>query len=233
MVNNQIFIDNYTPVNNKFLNIITCTYPRKHRLKYLSHLKNLLSHQHNVRWFVTDDNDTIDNELKNFLPKFAIYNYIGPSKDKGHLQRNLSLEYIYDNKLQGIIYNADDDNEYDFRIFNEIRKTKLFSMFPVGGDLKGLHGGPEGPIVNKKNRLVNWNSHWSARKYAIDMAGFAFDSSLLYKLQKPFWSFKNLGGESEFIDKIINSVEDIEFLCDRCTKTYAFHNALVPKIEGK
>jgi len=229
-INNKLYIKNYKPINNKYLNIITCTYPRKYRIKYLSHLKRLLSAQKNIRWFVIDDNDREDKTLKKFLPDFAIYKHIGPTKDKGHAQRNLALEYIYDNRLSGIIYNADDDNKYDFRIFNEIKKTKRFSMFPVGEDLFGPLGGPEGPIINKKNKFVQWNSSWDHRKYCIDMAGFAFDATLLHNIKKPFWSHVGLGGESEFIDKIISSVEEIEFLCDRCKTTYAFHNALVPEI---
>lgn len=231
-MDNRKYIENYSPINDKYLNVITCTYPRPKRLKYLSHLKSLLSVQKKINWFVIDDNNKIDNDLKNFLPDFAIYRHIGPTRDKGHAQRNLALDYIHDHRLPGIIYNVDDDNKYDFRIFNEIRKTKKFSIFPVGEDLKGPNGGPEGPIISKRNKFIAWNSFWSHRKYCIDMAGFAFDSSLLHTLKKPLWSFKGLGGESEFIDKLISSVNDIEFLCDRCTKTYAFHNALIPEIES-
>lgn len=212
---------------NKYLNIITATYPRPYRLHYLNHLKTLLCFQDHIRWFVIDDNYNIDKELQNFLPNFAIYKNIGPSKDKGHMQRNLALEYIYDNKLDGIIYNADDDNRYDIRIFEEIRKTKHFSMFPVGGDIKGVETKSERPIVDTKTKkFIKWDSVWGDRKYPMDMGGFAFNSILLQKLQKPLWRHEGIGGESEFIDKIIDSVDDIEFLCNDCTQTWVFHNAL-------
>lgn len=214
----------------KYLNIITCTFPRKLRIKYLSHLKNLLQQESFIRWFVIDDNDKIDNELQNFLPDFAIYLHIGPTRDKGNVQRNLALEYIYDNKLHGIIYNADDDNRYDKRIFTELKKTNKFAFLPVGGDIRGMDGMPERPVLNKRGQFVKWNSFWQ-RKYSIDMGGFCFHSSLLSNLNKPFWTHKGVGGETEFIDKLIKSPKEAEFLCDNCTKAYCFHNDLLRSIK--
>lgn len=225
----KIFINKpnfIAPINDKYLNIITCTYPRKLRIRYLGHLKSLLSNEKNIRWFVIDDNDTIDKELFEFLPSFATHLHIGPTRDKGHAQRNLALEYIYDNNLDGLIYNADDDNLYDSKIFNELRKTQTFSFLPVGGDIVGTDGMPERPVLNRAREFVRWNSGWP-RKYAMDMGGFCFDSKLLANLKKPFWSHKGLGGETEFIDKLIQSPDEAEFLCDGCTKAYCFHNELI------
>jgi hypothetical protein len=231
----KIFINNDTNIIPKrifpYLNIITCTFPRPLRIKYLSHLKDLLSNEQNIRWIIVDDNDQKDNELVKFLPNFATYLYIGPTRNKGHAQRNLALEYIYDNKFDGLIYNADDDNMYDHRMFQELRKTKIFSFLPVGGDLSGIDGTPERPILGRRGKFIGWNSYWQ-RKYAIDMGGFCFDSSLLHKLRKPFWSYEDgRGGENEFIDKLISSPHEAEFLCDGCTVTYCFHNELLRKIE--
>lgn len=227
----KIFNENNTTksisIDGPYLNIITCTYPRPLRIKYLEHLKSLLNNETKIRWLIIDDNNILDNELANFIPEYAIYLYIGPTRDKGHTQRNLGLEYIYDNKLDGIVYNADDDNYYDIKIFNELRKTKNFAFLPVGGDLSGMDGTPERPILNRKGEFVKWNSFWQ-RKYAIDMGGFAFNSKLLDNLSKPFWSFSNgRGGENEFIDKLISSPKEAEFLCDNCTKTYCLHNELL------
>lgn len=230
----KIFTNNYDRTNHKtlpYLNIITCTFPRALRTKYLSHLKELLCAEQNIRWLVVDDNDQIDHELSEFLPDFAIYLHIGPTRNKGHSQRNLALEYIYDNNFDGLIYNADDDNRYDPKIFQELRKTKVFAFLPVGGDLFGIDGTPERPILNRRGEFVRWNSHWQ-RKYAIDMGGFCFDSALLRKLSKPFWSYSDgRGGENEFIDKLISSPHEAEFLCDNCHKTYCFHNELLNIIQ--
>lgn len=41
-----------------------------------------------------------------------------------------------------------------------------------------------------------------ARKFPIDMAGFAFDAQLLHGLQSPIWNHHGVGGESEFLEKL-------------------------------
>jgi hypothetical protein len=208
-----------------YINIITCTFERDfiNRLSLLDHLKNILSKQDRVRWFVVDDTDSPDQNLVNFLPEFATYMFIGPSRDKGHKQRNLALEYIYDNRLDGLIYNADDDNKYHPDIFKCLKKTKKFSVIPVGN--LGPNG-VEKAILNN-GQLQSWDAGWNTRKYPLDMASFCFDSSLLYRLNKPFWDFKGLGGESEFIEKIIDSPEEIEFLLHEDSNIYVWHNGLL------
>lgn len=225
---NNIIINNIN--RDKYLNIITCTYHRPPRLKYLNHLKELLCKESKIRWFVIDDAKSEDIDLKNFLPNFAIYLHIGPTRDKGHAQRNLALEYIYDNKLDGLIYNADDDNRYDVKIFDELRRTDKFAFLPVGGDIIGVDGTPERPIISKTGKFIRWNSYWQ-RKYSIDMGGFCFDSSLLSELKKPFWIHHGAGGETEFIDKLIRSPKEAQFLCDNCTKAYCFHNELLRTVK--
>lgn len=209
----------------KFINIITCTYIRDSldRLQLLCHLKDILVKLDNIRWIVVDDNHEEDKELLKFLPDFATHLFIGPSKDKGHIQRNLALEYIYDNGLDGLIYNADDDNRYDPDIFEILRQTKKFSILPVGN--LGPNSIEKAILINDK--FTGWDSGWIERKYPVDMAAFCFDYSLLSRLTKPFWLFNGLGGESEFIDKLIDSVEDIEFLAHDEDKIYVWHNGLL------
>ena len=51
-----------------------------------------------------------------------------------------------------MIYFADDDNSYDVRIFEEIRRTQLVSVFPVGLILKF---GVSSPIV-RDNRVTGF-----------------------------------------------------------------------------
>jgi hypothetical protein len=210
---------------NKYINVITCTYQRNtiDRLLLLNHLKSILSKQDNIRWFVIDDNNTEDQKLIDFLPEFATYLFIGPSRDKGHKQRNLAIEYIYDNHLDGLIYNADDDNKYDPNIFTHLRTTQKFSIIPVGN--LGPNG-VEKAILND-GQLYGWDAGWIERKYPVDMAAFCFDSKLLKRLTKPFWNFNGVGGESEFIDKVIDSTEDIEFLLHDTNRVYVWHNGLL------
>lgn len=216
-------------LKNQYINIVTCTYPRPYRINFLSHLKNILIKVPNIRWIVVDDNNHADPELKDFLPDFATLLYFGPTKDKGNAQRNYAWEYIYDSKLDGIIYNADDDNVYDIKLFEEIRQTHKFGIMPVG-NLPTRDGQTERPLLDNKGRFKGWNSYWD-RKYATDMAGFCFHVSMLDKIKKPFWTQKGFAGETEFISKIIRSPQDMEFLCNKCTETYVWHNLLLDKLE--
>lgn len=232
----KIFLKKYqqdTPINtNTYLNIITCTYPRLGRINYLKHLKSLLDNQNKIRWIVVDDNDIIDQELIDFLPNYAIHLYCGPTRDKGHAQRNMALEYIHDNNLDGIIYNADDDNKFDNKIFDELRKTNHIGILPVG-NFPTPKGGSERPIIIN-GKFKSWNSFWH-RKFPVDMAGFAFNATLLRNLKKPYWKHKGVGGESEFLSKIASSEKDLQFLCNNCNDTYVWHNELLsqPFIHAK
>ena len=59
--------------------------------------------------------------------------------------RRAALDWIRAHgETDGVIYFADDDNSYDVRIFEEIRRTQLVSVFPVGLILKF---GVSSPIV--------------------------------------------------------------------------------------
>ena len=53
-------------------------------------------------------------------------------RPRGVANRRAALSWIRKNVQQGVLYFGDDDNTYDFRLFEEIRDTKNISMFPVG-----------------------------------------------------------------------------------------------------
>jgi galactosylgalactosylxylosylprotein 3-beta-glucuronosyltransferase 3 len=211
---------------SKHLIIVTCTWNRPCRLSYFKYLiQHIFSQLSNYTWIVVEDGTEIDNDLKKILPEKTIYFAHGPTKDGGNKQRNAAYEYIHDNQFDGIVYNADDDNTYDLKLFDEIRKTKIFSIFPVLGWNRPKKD-PERPLLDENGKFIRWNSSWH-RKYATDMAGFAFNSSLLQKIEKPFWRrVGHGGGESEFIDSIIGSIDEVEFLCGKCSIAYVKHNGL-------
>jgi hypothetical protein len=58
------------------------------------------------------------------------------------------------------------------------------------------------------------------------MAGFAFHSGVLKETNRPFWTHGGRGGETEFIEKFVKSADEIEFLCNRCTDVFVWHNEL-------
>ena len=90
--------------------------------------------------------------------------------------RRAGLTWILDNHdpgMKGIVYFADDDNTYDLEIFEQMRKTKKVSVFPVG--FVGHKGSPgiTSPIV-KDGKVIGFSDDWFAsRAFPVDMAGFA------------------------------------------------------------
>ena len=202
--------------------IVTITYERPGRMPMMAHLKSHLDERDDVDWVVVEDSDAKSPELASFLPSYAHHLCFGPTKDKGNEQRNLALHYIHDKGLEGIVYNADDDNKYDPKLFDEIKKTKRLSVFPVG------NLGPndiERPILSD-GKFERWDAGWTERKFPVDMAGFAFNSNLLGLLERPFWTHRGVGGESELIEKFAESPEELEFLCEGCSQCLVWHNEL-------
>ena len=74
-----------------------------------------------------------------------------------------------------MIYFADDDNSYDVRIFEEIRRTGRVSVFPVGLVLKY---GVSAPIVRGGAVTGFYDAFQAGRVFAMDMAGFAVSVKL-------------------------------------------------------
>lgn len=208
---------------NKQLILITPTWERENRMSYLERLASVVKPVSDMTWLVVEDGAVPSEEVSDLLGSTQIehrYWAVGPTRDKGHVQRNAALEYIKSSGLQGVVYNADDDNRYDPRLFDQLRQVQRVGVFPVG------NLGPSGverPII-REGRLVGWDAGWLDRKDPIDMAGFAFCASLLQGLQSPLWRHHGIGGESEFLDKLIASDNELEFLCDECTSCFVWHN---------
>lgn len=205
--------------------LITCTYQKPHRLSYIKKCIATFKNVPDILWIVVEDGHDIDKKVESLLNESGIpYVYLNLfTRSHGNAQKNLALTYIRDNRLEGIVYVADDDNKYDLRLFEEIRKTQRISVFPVG------NLGPNGierPIV-KDGRIVAWDVDWPSRKFPIDQGGYALNAQLLYELKDPIWSHSDYGGESEFIGKLIKSPDELEILCDECRKCYIWHNHLL------
>jgi len=217
-------------IQSKNLILVTCTYNHINRISYFKYLiNNIFSKLNNYTWIIVEDDSKIDNRLNKLLEQSGVnyeYLYYGPTKSGGNAQRNFALEYIYDSQIDGIIYSVDDDNAYDLQLFEELRKVKNIAIFPVGGWGRPKDNA-ERPILDENHKFIKWNSTWQ-RKYATDMGGFAFHSSLLDKIKKPFWTYHaHGGGETEFIDRLVSDINEIDFsLCDYCSNCYVYHNKL-------
>ncbi len=177
----------------------------------------------NLYWIVVEDDQAKNAEVEVLLAGSGLnvlYLDHGPTRCWGNRQRDYALGYIKRQRLKGIVYLADDDNFYDVRLFDEVRKTQRVSIFPAG------HLGPSGierPVVCG-GKIIAWHAHWKTRKYPMDMAAFAFNAELLDGLTEPLFHYKGRGGESEFMERIVRSADDLEILCQNCTQCYVWHN---------
>ena len=180
---------------------------------------------------------------------------MGPRRG-GNAQRNVALRYIRDQRLDGVVYNLDDDNAYHPMVWNELRKVGSNrvgvlavrrSVFPppkCDGRFLNLRNAErrmlklERPLYdNTTGRFVRFEAGWcregwmarrhGARKFCIDMGGFAFDAALLRKIEgNRIWTFRrHTGGETELIEKLLaGAPEDLQPLGNCCQDVYVFHN---------
>jgi len=166
-----------------------------------------------------------------------------PNGHRGVSQRNRGLEYVIDEGIMdAAIYFGDDDNQYDLRLFSEIRKVKRVGVFPVGmvepdkkmkPDLSGL----ETPIC-ESGKVVGWVTGFSgggARIIKSDMGGFAFNSDLLFRDDKTpvKFSMESDKGmlETDIILQLLGNVQntdevlaELETLANDCTDVLVWHN---------
>jgi hypothetical protein len=202
---------------------VTCTYKRPHRIALLRrHIDHIFSKINNYTWIVVEDGFELDKEVSILLSGLnSVYLCIGPSRDKGNIQRNLAFETIRDQRLEGIVYNMDDDNLVYGALCKELRKIDRFAVFPVG-NLGPV--GIERPIIFEGS-FRGWSAGWIERDFPVDMGGFAFPSRVLFDCSSPIWTNMAIGGESEFIARYVNSVNDLDFsACHFNMVCLVFHN---------
>ena len=82
-----------------------------------------------LHWIVAEDAATKTPAVATLLQRVARERGVrvthfaeGPSRAKGHVQRNLAYALIRDQQLDGVVYNMDDDNEYDPRLWAALRR---------------------------------------------------------------------------------------------------------------
>lgn len=226
--------------------LVTPTFKRPERSVYLDRCIKVFKEAGNILWLVVEDAEETDNEVEEILRhsglEYVYFNY-GRTQDRGNSQKDLAFRYIKDNKLEGIVYSADDDNAYDIRLFDEIRRTRKVGILPVG------NLGPNGierPLI-ENHRIVGWDARWLTRKYCVDWAAIVFDADLLQGLDEPLlkgfnryeaiksglvdeqdadniWLYQRMESETDFIEKLVLTQDELELLCDECKKCLVWHN---------
>ena len=192
--------------------LITTTYPHVEQLLRLRHCVRVLAGEPALLWIVVEDAAERTPAVATLLARSGIEHVHlahGPTRRNGNAQRNAALKLIRDRKLEGVVYNLDDDNGYHPRLWNELRalRPRRVGVLAVR---RGVFPPPrcDGrflPLINRQRRTLKierpvydnvtgrfarfdagWcrRRSWMTRRYGprafcVDMAGFAFDAALL------------------------------------------------------
>jgi hypothetical protein len=230
----------------KRLIVVTATYERPGRLCYLQRFAAALLRAGNIFWILVEDDERTHASVQEFLAKISVphcYITAGRTGDMGNTPKNIALQLIHKMGMSGIIYIADDDNYYQPQLWPELRRTVRVGVLPVGN--LGPHG-IERPVV-ENGKITAWDSGWTSRTYPLDWAGLCFSSEVLNALAYPYIGRRLKGeeqskfteldvptrkrilaadyeGESEFIDRIVSSKDELQLLCNQCRDCYVWYN---------
>ncbi|XP_029668582.1 galactosylgalactosylxylosylprotein 3-beta-glucuronosyltransferase P [Formica exsecta] len=215
------------------LYIITPTYRRPEQIPELTRMAHTLMLVKNVHWLVIEDATVATKQVTKLLERTGLkfdhliapmpekYKLKKGAKPRGVSNRNRGLQWIRANATRGVFYFADDDNTYDIELFDEIRKTKTVSMFPVGLCTKF---GLSSPIL-KNGKFAGFYDGWVAgRKFPVDMAGFAVNVKFLHQRPNASMPFRAGYEEDGFLKSLAPfEPRDAQLLADNCTKVLAWH----------
>ncbi|KAM4545629.1 galactosylgalactosylxylosylprotein 3-beta-glucuronosyltransferase 1 [Odontesthes bonariensis] len=226
------------------IHVITPTYTRPVQKAELTRLANTLLHVTNLHWILVEDSNRRTALVSRLLQDTRInYTHLNvetpmnykvrgdarnPRVPRGTLQRNLALRWLREtlgvnNSQPGVVYFADDDNTYSLELFEEIRSTKKVSVWPVAF-VGGLRY--ESPKVNTLGKVYGWKTVFDPhRPFAIDMAGFAINLSLLLSKPQAYFKLRGVKGgyqESSLLKELV-TLSDLEPKASNCTKVLVWH----------
>ncbi|KAH8260053.1 hypothetical protein KR026_002210 [Drosophila bipectinata] len=220
---------------------VTPTYPRREQIPELTRLAHTLLHVPRLHWLVADDQENCNTYLDTLLNRFGIpfTHMVSPMPSKfrnekpaprGVANRRAALQWLKTHNLtNGVLYFGDDDNTYDLRLFSEIRKTQIVSMFPVG--LIADYG-ISGPVV-RKGKVVAFLDSWVAgRRWPVDMAGFAVNLEYMAKYPYVNMPYKPGYEEDLFLRSIGLRMDLIEPRGSNCTEVLVWHTQTKSKKIG-
>ncbi|XP_041864438.1 galactosylgalactosylxylosylprotein 3-beta-glucuronosyltransferase 1 [Melanotaenia boesemani] len=224
--------------------VITPTYSRPVQKAELTRLANTLLHVSNLHWIVVEDSYRRTTLVSHLLQDTRInYTHLNvetpmnykvrgdarnPRVPRGTLQRNLALRWLREtfsvnNSQPGVVYFADDDNTYSLELFEEMRFTEKVSVWPVAF-VGGLRY--ESPKVNTLGKVYGWKTVFDPhRPFAIDMAGFAVNLSLILSKPQAYFKLRGVKGgyqESSLLKELV-TLSDLEPKASNCTKVLVWH----------
>ncbi|KAM4652017.1 galactosylgalactosylxylosylprotein 3-beta-glucuronosyltransferase 1-like [Discoglossus pictus] len=224
---------------------ITPTYARLVQKAELTRLANTLRQVPSLHWIVVEDSNNKTILVTNLLrtcgvqyTQLCIRTPKGVKKAKGTLQRNLGLSWLRETfylgeEPQGVVYFADDDNAYSLQLFEEMRYTTKVSVWPVA-----FVGGVryESLKVDAAGKVRGWQVKYApTRPFAIDMAGFAVNLTLILEKPRAIFRLDVKSGyqESSLLQSLV-TMKDLEPKATNCTRVLVWHTkTLNPRIKTK
>ena len=103
------------------------TFPHRLQIFKLQHCARILVTVPNVLWLLGEDAASPSAEVSALLASTGLpYRHIavGPTRKGGNQQRNALLELVRRERLEGIVYNMDDDNGYAPSLWSELRRLR-------------------------------------------------------------------------------------------------------------
>jgi Glycosyltransferase family 43 len=194
-----------------------------------------LKYQMQFYWIVVEDSGKCTQRIRQLLldsgipfAHVAVPTVKTAEGHKGVDQRNKALNIIRQHAKEdrGIVYFLDDDNAYDVRIFPELLRTKVVSVGAVGLPSPSTY---ERCHVNQLNgtvdRLLSGWSVQARRPFGIDMAGFAFSTSLLADPKIQFAKDSEKGFlEHDFLKRLVDGkLDKLEPIGGNCTRILTWH----------
>eukprot|EP00413_Alexandrium_margalefii_P026276 CAMPEP_0204575182 /NCGR_PEP_ID=MMETSP0661-20131031/41026_1 /ASSEMBLY_ACC=CAM_ASM_000606 /TAXON_ID=109239 /ORGANISM="Alexandrium margalefi, Strain AMGDE01CS-322" /LENGTH=736 /DNA_ID=CAMNT_0051583775 /DNA_START=116 /DNA_END=2326 /DNA_ORIENTATION=- len=230
----------------RHLIFVMITYPRDSRIRQLCSAFRFLETRRNLKLVLVEDGNETNTDVANLLSSTSLdYTYlnIGPTHDKGNVQRNLALEHIRRQGWKGVVYNSDDDNVYNASIFNLVGRCPIdgIGIMAVGniGNQPCNYGSRMGRCehlkfrANKTAPLGYIQEAGMRRLGPIDMASFTFDANLLQGVQSPIWTHQGRGGEPAFVRRLLNdnpgaALYPLGHIGDNVTEMGVWHNQNMP-----
>ena len=188
-------------------------------------------HDRNIFWIVVEDAQSKSDVVRRLLDRITPHllgsvhlTAITPKNEKlqpgepswkkvrGARQINKALNWITENQstlakgnsAKSFIYFADDDNTYDIRVFDHIRKVHKIGVWPVAFSGNILY---EGPVCDStKSTVLKWRANNRPdRFYANDMAGFALSLDYFLEAKEVLFSPKprNTMIENDFLQRLV------------------------------
>ena len=107
--------------------LLTVSFPHGLQLLKLGHCARVLSTVPNTMWLVAEDAAAPSRAVSRLLAgtgKPYRHIAVGPTRKGGNAQRDALLRLVRDERMQGIVYNMDDDNAWHPSLWTELRRLR-------------------------------------------------------------------------------------------------------------